>query len=193
MYGLFFTLSEKGTTRKSLEQLPKEALQSFEKSFDIEYAHNSTAIELAAWTHAEFVKIHPFVDGKKRLCSFLRNIIDNSDKYRRDKTQESYVIAIDSSWGTGKTYFTDMFGKYLSGLDGSGIENENKDYVVIRFDAWKNDFWNNAFEPFVTTVLENDMFYVDIEQLSYSIKTVCGQEMDATGYLCRLFCINISL
>lgn len=30
---------------KVYEQLPKEALQSFEKSFDIEYAHNSTAIE----------------------------------------------------------------------------------------------------------------------------------------------------
>lgn len=31
--------------KKTYEQLPKEALQSFEKSFDIEYAHNSTAIE----------------------------------------------------------------------------------------------------------------------------------------------------
>lgn len=101
--------------------------------------------------------------GRKGYAVFLKNIIDNSDKYRRDKTQESYVIAIDSSWGTGKTYFTDMFEKYLSGFDGSGIENENKDYVVIRFDAWKNDFWNNAFEPFVTTVLENDMFYGDID------------------------------
>lgn len=30
---------------KVYKQLPKEALQSFEKSFDIEYAHNSTAIE----------------------------------------------------------------------------------------------------------------------------------------------------
>lgn len=27
------------------EQLPKEALQSFDKSFEIEYTHNSTAIE----------------------------------------------------------------------------------------------------------------------------------------------------
>ena len=30
---------------KAYERLPNEALQSFEKSFDIEYAHNSTAIE----------------------------------------------------------------------------------------------------------------------------------------------------
>ena len=75
-------------------------------------------------------------------------VIDNSEKYQRDKLQESYVIAVDSSWGTGKTYFTDMFENYLLGFDGSDIQNENKDYAIIRFDAWKNDFWDNAFEPY---------------------------------------------
>lgn len=36
---------KKSQLKKAYEHLPKEALQSFEKSFDIEYAHNSTAIE----------------------------------------------------------------------------------------------------------------------------------------------------
>ena len=135
-------------------QLPKEALESFEKSFEIEYTHNSTAIEgntlslvqtkavlegrelnenivkdihsllmenilsggiyrnvevritgakhkppvpnemfgqiknfyadmqhrdrenaieFAAWTHAEFVKIHPFVDGNGRTSRMIMN------------------------------------------------------------------------------------------------------------------------
>ena len=31
------------------------------------------AIELAAWTHAEFVKIHPFVDGNGRTSRMLMN------------------------------------------------------------------------------------------------------------------------
>lgn len=101
--------------------------------------------------------------GRKKYADFLRNIIDNSEKYQRDKMQKSYVIAVDSSWGTGKTYFTDMFENYLLGFDGSNIQNENKDYAIIRFDAWKNDFWNNAFEPFAATVFENDMLYCDIE------------------------------
>lgn len=30
-------------------------------------------IELAAWTHAEFVKIHPFVDGNGRMARMLMN------------------------------------------------------------------------------------------------------------------------
>lgn len=102
--------------------------------------------------------------GRKKYADFLRNMIDNSEKYQRDKMQKSYVIAVDSSWGTGKTYFTDMFENYLLGFDGSDIQNENKDYVIIRFDAWKNDFWDNAFEPFASTVFENDMLYCDIEE-----------------------------
>lgn len=42
-YSLLYQKREQ--LEKAYEQLPKEALQSFEKSFDIEYAHNSTAIE----------------------------------------------------------------------------------------------------------------------------------------------------
>lgn len=101
--------------------------------------------------------------GRKRYAEFLNTIISNSDRYKRETAEKSYVIAVDSSWGTGKTYFADMFENYLLGYDGPNIENTNNSYHVIRFDAWKNDFWNNAFEPFVSTILENDMFYSDIE------------------------------
>lgn len=31
------------------------------------------AIELAAWTHAEFVRIHPFVDGNGRTSRLIMN------------------------------------------------------------------------------------------------------------------------
>ena len=35
--------------------------------------HGMNPIELAAWTHAEFVKIHPFVDGNGRTSRMLMN------------------------------------------------------------------------------------------------------------------------
>ena len=45
------------------------------KSFyaDMENRHSLEAIELAAWTHAEFVKIHPFVDGNGRTSRLIMN------------------------------------------------------------------------------------------------------------------------
>ena len=40
---------------------------------DMPYRADGNAIELAAWTHAEFVKIHPFVDGNGRTSRMIMN------------------------------------------------------------------------------------------------------------------------
>lgn len=40
---------------------------------DLQIKKDSEAIELAAWTHAEFVKVHPFVDGNGRTSRLLMN------------------------------------------------------------------------------------------------------------------------
>ena len=40
---------------------------------DLPFRTDLNAIELAAWTHAEFVKIHPFVDGNGRTSRMLMN------------------------------------------------------------------------------------------------------------------------
>lgn len=45
------------------------------KSFftDLAYKYENSAIELAAWTHAEFVRIHPFTDGNGRTSRMIMN------------------------------------------------------------------------------------------------------------------------
>lgn len=45
------------------------------KSFyaDIQFKADLNPIELAAWTHAEFVKIHPFADGNGRTSRLIMN------------------------------------------------------------------------------------------------------------------------
>lgn len=40
---------------------------------DMPYKTDMNAIELAAWTHVEFVKIHPFVDGNGRTSRMIMN------------------------------------------------------------------------------------------------------------------------
>lgn len=40
---------------------------------DLKYKSELNPIELAAWTHAEFVRIHPFIDGNGRTSRLLMN------------------------------------------------------------------------------------------------------------------------
>ncbi|MFI3141946.1 MAG: Fic family protein [Clostridia bacterium] len=56
---------------------PPHGQKMFEqiKSFfaDLEFRQDLNPIELAAWTHAEFVRIHPFIDGNGRTSRLIMN------------------------------------------------------------------------------------------------------------------------
>ena len=74
----------------------------------------------------------------------LRQIILGCDSYPRSNDNLSYVIGIDSPWGTGKTYFTSMFSNYLQGYyyrPGSTTQavETPKTCSVVYYDAWEND------------------------------------------------------
>ena len=45
---------------------------------------------------------------RKKYAEFLYTLIHNSDNYKRAEGEDAYVIALDSPWGTGKTYFLGM-------------------------------------------------------------------------------------
>lgn len=53
---------------------PNEMFRQVKNFFEmLPYVTNLNLIELAAWTHAEFVRIHPFVDGNGRTSRMLMN------------------------------------------------------------------------------------------------------------------------
>ena len=53
---------------------PSEMYRQIKNFFsDFPYKTDFNAIELAAWIHAEFVKIHPFVDGNGRTSRMIMN------------------------------------------------------------------------------------------------------------------------
>lgn len=54
--------------------VPSEMYQQIKNFYlDMSYKANGNDIEFAAWTHAEFVKIHPFVDGNGRTSRMIMN------------------------------------------------------------------------------------------------------------------------
>ncbi|MHB1651477.1 MAG: Fic family protein [Desulfitobacteriaceae bacterium] len=53
---------------------PNPAYQQIKNFYtDLPYKLAMNPLELAAWTHAEFVKIHPFVDGNGRTSRLIMN------------------------------------------------------------------------------------------------------------------------
>ncbi len=53
---------------------PNHAYQQIKNFYaDLPYKPAMNPLELAAWTHAEFVKIHPFVDGNGRTSRLIMN------------------------------------------------------------------------------------------------------------------------
>lgn len=102
-------------------------------------------------------KKHYFDDdllGRKTYAEFLYSIIVNSEMYKRIDESNAYVIAIDSRWGSGKTFFLDMFENYVHGYIASNkkIEGFAQNVEVIRYNAWENDFWKDAFEPLIYSI-----------------------------------------
>ena len=87
----------------------------------------------------------------------------NSENYKRISDSESMVIAIDSSWGTGKTTFLDMWKEKL--------EKNEEDFAVIKYNAWKNDFVEEPLESIIYNIIQHKMFYIDKEKSAFKEST----------------------
>lgn len=92
---------------------------------------------------------------RHEFIKFIENLIVNSDNYKREDDTKSYVMAIDSAWGTGKSYFIDLLIQ--------NIEEENNIFVV-KYNAWANDYCDNAFNPLIYDILKSDAIVFDIEK-----------------------------
>ncbi len=97
---------------------------------------------------------------REKYSDFLTEIINSPSKYKRLSDSDSLTIAIDSSWGTGKTTFLKMWRNKLE---------KTNEFSIISYNAWENDFANDPLESFMYTILNHNLFD---EQYSSSIKKV---------------------
>lgn len=112
----------------------------------------------------------------------MKKIIIECKDYPRNNDNESFVIGINAPWGTGKTQFSIMLKNYLEGYwrkaglseqeyqealintGVKGVEMENTCVNTIYYDAWKNDFWNNAFEPLFDSLIQSNLLREETEK-----------------------------
>lgn len=111
--------------------------------------------------------------GRKPYADILTGIIDNPEKYKRNSDSDSFTMAIDSSWGTGKTQFLNMWKEEL---EKQKNEEGNNKYIVIHYNSWENDFANDPFQTIIYTILSNEVFNIqnDMENGKTALKEAFG-------------------
>lgn len=80
----------------------------------------------------------------KNYGESILKIIRRNKSLPRSNDNRSYVIGIDGPWGSGKTTFLSMLYSELA----KNTVNLDEAVLPIYYNAWKGDFWNNAFAPF---------------------------------------------
>ena len=106
---------------------------------------------------------------REKYAEFLKTLLEHCDEYRREDSDGAYVIAIDSPWGTGKTRFAKMLKnklecrapKLVSGeYDKTKIITNDRasSFNVIYYNSWETDYWNDALEPLLNTILNTSVF-----------------------------------
>lgn len=72
--GIYRTVEVRISGAKHKPPAPSEMYQQIKNFYaEMPYRAESNAVEFAAWTHAEFVKIHPYVDGNGRTSRMIMN------------------------------------------------------------------------------------------------------------------------
>lgn len=77
--------------------------------------------------------------NRRQIAVNLTNIIKNKSNLN--------VLAIDSSWGTGKTTFIKMWINMLNNDD-----NYKNQFSTLYFNAWKNDYIKDPFMALMTEI-----------------------------------------
>ena len=105
--------------------------------------------------------------NRGKYVQFLVDIIKNSNNYKRDVENLSYIMAIDAPWGTGKTFLIKKLAEKLKQDDKTS---------VIEYNAWQHDYTKHPLESLAYEILKSDA--VDktqkdnIEKVFNAIKTL---------------------
>lgn len=92
------------------------------------------------------------------------------------------VIAIDSSWGTGKTQLINM---WKNELDGNRFNQSKNLYKAIYFDAWRNDDWSEPLTPLIHHLDTQENMSMEVKrtllELSTTMAKGIGRELATVG------------
>ena len=85
--------------------------------------------------------------GRQPLVDKIKYLIDTLPK------DEHFCLALDGEWGSGKTFVMGMLRESLK---------EHSEYIVINYDAWKNNFYSDPLIAILYCLLDGVKEYISI-------------------------------
>lgn len=81
--------------------------------------------------------------GRREHVNFLSDLIRNNKSF---VLNEALTIAIDGSWGTGKTYFMDLLKK--------DIMDNDSEYLIIEYNCWEKSYYEEPMKAIATSFMK---------------------------------------
>ena len=85
--------------------------------------------------------------GRQPLVDKIKYLIDTLPQ------DEHFCLALDGEWGSGKTFVMGMLRESLK---------EHSEYIVINYDAWKNNFYSDPLIAILYCLLDGVKEYISI-------------------------------
>ena len=93
----------------------------------------------------------PFAESLYNLIAKEKPILQDND---------SLVVAIDAPWGTGKTYFLNLFEKTLGKLN----EDNKNNFTIVKYNAWQNDDFDEPLLSLLYCLIKQQVTRKEIKE-----------------------------
>lgn len=109
-------------------------------------------------------------DDKMGLTGFAENLWHFCD-IERDLAEGSLVVSLNAPFGSGKSWFLEMFEDYLSSATDEGAPRSD----VLRLNAWKSDYFDDPVVAIAASLCEYfDGFRSGKVKLTSSLKKLAA-------------------
>ncbi len=121
--------------------------------------------------------------GRKNIVDKIGYLIDKLPK------DENFCLSLNGEWGSGKSYVMNMLCERLE---------KSKEYIVIHYDAWKNNFYSDPLIAILYCILDElNRYSEDITQdkstktAKEAAKEVCAAVVDTLCEKSKIFAIAV--
>lgn len=106
-------------------------------------------------------KLDKLTDNRKMFLENLYKLIKN--ELQSEDKERINTIAIDSSWGMGKTYFAEVLEEYIK-------DNEKEfEIKVLKFNAWENDYYDDPMKTLIGEMNEQKLLNSEVKEKAEKI------------------------